>query len=72
MDMAQAFALASGALVATNFASILIAGKRLDATGAPPPDLRKKPPVSVVIPVRGIENFTGETLERAFRLSWPR
>ena len=72
MDMAQAFALASGALVATNLASILIAGKRLDATGAPPPDLRKKPPVSIVIPVRGIENFTGETLERAFRLSWPR
>ncbi|WP_421592545.1 ceramide glucosyltransferase [Shinella sp. M27] len=72
MDMAQAFALASGALVATNLASILIAGRRLDATGAPPPDLRKKPPVSIVIPVRGIENFTGETLERAFRLSWPR
>ncbi|RFZ86564.1 ceramide glucosyltransferase [Shinella sp. WSJ-2] len=72
MDMAQAFALASGALVATNLASILIAGRRLDAMGAPPPDLRKKPPVSIVIPVRGIENFTGETLERAFRLSWPR
>ncbi|WP_313528658.1 ceramide glucosyltransferase [Shinella sp.] len=72
MDMAQAFALASGALVATNLASILIAGRRLDATGAPPPDLRKKPPVSIVIPVRGIENFTGETLKRAFRLSWPR
>lgn len=72
MDMAQAFALASGALVATNLASILIAGRRLDAMGAPPPDLRKKPPVSIVIPVRGIENFTCETLERAFRLSWPR
>ncbi|MCR6501954.1 ceramide glucosyltransferase [Shinella sp. CPCC 101442] len=70
--MAQAFALASGALVATNLASILIAGKRLDAAGALPPDLRKKPPVSVVIPVRGIENFTAETLERAFRLTWPR
>nr|WP_314094083.1 ceramide glucosyltransferase [uncultured Shinella sp.] len=72
MDMAQAFALASGALIATNLASILIAGRRLDALGTPPPDLRKKPPVSIVIPVRGIENFTGETLERAFRLSWPR
>lgn len=71
MDMAQAFALASGALVATNLASILIAGKRLKATGFPPPDLRKKPPVSIVIPVRGIENFTAETLSRAFRLSWP-
>ncbi|MCJ8051759.1 ceramide glucosyltransferase [Shinella curvata] len=70
--MAQAFALASGALVATNLVSILIAGRRLDATGAPPPDLRKKPPVSLVVPVRGIENFTAETLERAFRLTWPR
>jgi ceramide glucosyltransferase len=72
MDMAQAFALASGALVATNLASIVIAGLRLDRAGAPPPDLRKTPPVSIVVPVRGIENFSGETLERAFRLAWPR
>ena len=71
MDMAQAFALASGALVATNLVSILVAGRRLDATGAPPPELRKKPPVSIVVPVRGIENFSHETLERAFRLVWP-
>ncbi|MGD9478994.1 ceramide glucosyltransferase [Shinella sp. G-2] len=71
MDMAQALALASGALVATNLASILVAGKRLKPAGAPPPDIRKKPPVSVVVPVRGIENFSAETLERAFRLTWP-
>jgi ceramide glucosyltransferase len=71
MDMAQALALASGALVATNLASILIAGRRLKATDAPPRDIRKKPPVSVVIPVRGIENFSAETLDRAFRLTWP-
>ena len=71
MDMAQAFALASGALVATNLASILVAGRRLKPTGTPPPDLRKKPPVSIVIPVRGIENFSAETLQRAFRLTWP-
>jgi len=71
MDMAQALALASGALVATNLASILVAGKRLKPAGAPPPDLRKKPPVSIVIPVRGIENFSAETLDRAFRLDWP-
>ncbi|WP_411036778.1 ceramide glucosyltransferase [Shinella sp. BYT-45] len=71
MDMAQAFALASGALVATNLASILIAGKRLKPTGAPPPEIAEKPPVSIVIPVRGIENFSAETLARAFRLTWP-
>lgn len=71
MDMAQAFALASGALVATNLASILVAGKRLKPTGAPPPGIDKKPPVSIVIPVRGIENFSAETLSRAFRLTWP-
>jgi ceramide glucosyltransferase len=71
MDMAQAFALASGALVATNLASILVAGKRLKANGSPPPDIRKKPPVSIVVPVRGIENFSAETLDRAFRLTWP-
>jgi len=72
MDMAQALALASGALVATNLASILIAGKRLKPAGAPPPALGGKPPVSIVIPVRGVERFSGETLARAFRLDWPR
>jgi len=72
MDTAQALALASGALVATNLASILVAGRRLDPAGAPPPEVRKKPPVSIVVPVRGIENFSAETLERAFRLTWPK
>lgn len=72
MDMAQALALASGALVATNLASILIAARRLSPAGAPPPDVRKKPPVSIVVPLRGIENFSAETLDRAFRLDWPK
>ncbi|MGQ3214875.1 MAG: glycosyltransferase, partial [Shinella sp.] len=71
MDMAQAFALASGALVATNLASIVIAGKRLKPADAAPPTIDEKPPVSIVVPVRGIENFTAETLDRAFRLTWP-
>ncbi len=71
MDMAQAFALASGALVATNLASILIAGRRLKAADAAPPEIEEKPPVSIVVPVRGIENFSAETLARAFRLTWP-
>jgi ceramide glucosyltransferase len=72
MDMAQALALASGALVAINLASILVAGKRLKPAGAPPPRIDGKPPVSIVIPVRGIERFSDETLARAFRLDWPR
>lgn len=72
MDMAQALALASGALVATNLASILIAARRLSPAGATPPDVRKKPPVSIVVPLRGIENFSAETLDRAFRLDWPK
>ena len=71
MEPAQAFALASGALVATNLLSILIAGGRLKHTDAAAPDIEEKPPVSIVVPVRGIENFSAETLERAFRLTWP-
>jgi ceramide glucosyltransferase len=71
MDMAQAFALASGALVATNLASILIAGRRLASSNAAPPAIEEKPPVSIIVPVRGIENFSTETLDRAFRLTWP-
>ena len=71
MDMAQALALASGALVATNLASVLIAGRRLKPGGTPPPDIARKPPVSIVIPLRGIENFSTKTLDRAFRLTWP-
>ena len=71
MDMALAFALASGALVATNLLSILVAGRRLEPTGAAPPAPKETPPVSIVIPVRGIENFSAQTLGRAFRLTWP-
>lgn len=71
MDMAQAFALASGALVAINLASILVACRRMNPADAAPLPVEEKPPVSIVVPVRGIENFSAETLERAFRLTWP-
>ena len=36
------------------------------------PPAGKSPPVSIVVPSRGVEPFTQETLERAFSLDWPR
>jgi ceramide glucosyltransferase len=71
MDIAQALALASGTLVTVNLASILIAGRRLKPADAGPRPVESQPPVSIVVPVRGIENFSDETLDRAFRLTWP-
>jgi ceramide glucosyltransferase len=69
--MEMALALASGTLVAVNLASILIAGRRMTSRQDPAPVLQAKPPVSIVVPMRGIENFTEETLNAAFRLNWP-
>lgn len=63
--------LASGVLIAANGISIGIAMGRLSRNGSPAPALAEKPPVSVVIPACGIENFTPLTLERAFNLDWP-
>jgi ceramide glucosyltransferase len=64
-------AAAAGALIAANWLSIGIAMGRLWRNGKPAPGLVEKPPVSVVIPVCGIENFTSLTLQRAFDLDWP-
>ncbi|WP_292379879.1 ceramide glucosyltransferase, partial [Mesorhizobium sp.] len=36
------------------------------------PPSSKQPPVSIVVPSRGVEPFTQETLDRAFSLDWPR
>ncbi len=63
--------LASGVLIAANGISIGIAMGRLARNGSPAPALTEKPPVSVVVPTCGIENFTSLTLERAFDLDWP-
>ncbi len=63
--------LASGALIAANGISIGVAMRRLSRNGRPAPELSEKPPVTVVIPACGIENFTSLTLERAFDLDWP-
>lgn len=69
--MSIVLGLASGALIAVNGLSIGIAMGRLARNGTPAPALEEKPPVSVVIPTCGIENFTGLTLEHAFDLDWP-
>lgn len=67
-----AAAVLSTALILSNLAGILLATFRLKRprTLARPPG--KAPPVSIVIPSRGVEPFTEETLQRAFSLDWPR
>jgi len=67
-----AAAVLSTALILSNLAGILLAAFRLKRrrTLARPPG--KAPPVSIVIPSRGVEPFTEETLQRAFSLDWPR
>lgn len=57
-------------LILVNLATLAIAAWRLgrDGEAATPDDA---PPVSIVIPLRGVEPYTLETLARAFRLSWP-
>jgi ceramide glucosyltransferase len=69
--MSFILAVAACALVVANGISIGIAMWRLARHGRPAPALAQKPPVSVVIPACGIENFTPLTLERAFKLNWP-
>jgi ceramide glucosyltransferase len=69
--MSFILAVAACALVVANGISIGIAMWRLARHGRPAPELVQKPPVSVVVPACGIENFTPLTLERAFNLNWP-
>ena len=59
-----------GLLLLVNLASILIAAWRLDPDGVEAPAAVGRQAVSIVIPVRGIETFSHETLARAFRLEW--
>lgn len=71
MELTVAASAASLTLISINAVAILLASSRLRPQGellAPQADA---PPVSVVIPSRGIESFTQETLERAFSLDWP-
>jgi ceramide glucosyltransferase len=71
MELTFIAALLSIALLLSNLASILLASLKLKRPGriAPP---GKAPPVSIVVPSRGVEPFAAETLERAFSLDWPR
>ncbi|TGU84997.1 ceramide glucosyltransferase, partial [Mesorhizobium sp. M00.F.Ca.ET.151.01.1.1] len=65
-------AFASSALLLSNLAGILLASLRLEAHRVIPAPSGKQPPVSIVVPSRGVEPFTEETLGRAFSLDWPR
>ncbi|WJH42241.1 ceramide glucosyltransferase [Aliirhizobium terrae] len=71
MSLSLIFGLAACALILANGISIGIAMWRLSRNGHPAPEFAEKPPVSLVIPACGIENFTPLTLERAFVLDWP-
>ncbi|TPK67643.1 glycosyltransferase [Mesorhizobium sp. B2-4-19] len=72
MELTLITASLSSALIASNLASILLAASRLRRRTTIAPPAGKSPPVSIVIPWRGVEPFTQETLERAFSLDWPR
>ena len=59
------------ALIASNLASIALAASRLRRRKPIAPPDGEAAAVSIVVPARGIEPFTAETLERAFSLDWP-
>ena len=69
--METVFALCAILLLGFNLLSIVLAGWRLTRPDAENDLVRQKPPVSLVVPLRGVENFTPLTLSRAFELNWP-
>ncbi|RUT97583.1 ceramide glucosyltransferase [Mesorhizobium sp. USDA-HM6] len=71
MELTLSAAFASSALLLSNFASILLASSRLKPRRLIPPPAEKQPPVSIIVPSRGVEPFAEETLDRAFSLDWP-
>lgn len=72
MELTIAAGLASSALLSVNLASILLASSRLKRRHVIAPPSSARPPVSIIVPSRGVEPFTPETLQRAFSLDWPR
>ncbi|WP_217575286.1 ceramide glucosyltransferase [Mesorhizobium sp. GbtcB19] len=72
MELTIAAGLASSALLLSNLASILLAASRLKRRHVIAPPAGAQPPVTIIVPSRGIEPFTQETLQRAFSLDWPR
>lgn len=69
--MIIAFTAAAAILVFVNLLSIIIAGWRMARSGELAPLVKQRPPVSIVVPARGIEPFAAETLAHAFALDWP-
>ncbi|AZO56513.1 MULTISPECIES: ceramide glucosyltransferase [unclassified Mesorhizobium] len=72
MELTFIAASLSTALILSNAASILLAASQLKRRTTIAPPAGKSQPVSIVVPSRGVEPFTHETLERAFALDWPR
>lgn len=72
MELTVIAALLSTLLLLSNLASIVLASLSLRRPRPIAPPARKAPPVSIVVPSRGVEPFTQETLQRAFSLGWPR
>ncbi|TPI15730.1 glycosyltransferase [Mesorhizobium sp. B4-1-3] len=70
MELTIAAGLASSALLLSNLASISLASSRLKRRHVIAPPTGAKP-VSIIVPSRGVETFTQETLQRAFSLDWP-
>ena len=69
--METVFALCAILLLAFNLLGIVLAGWRLTRRDTENALVRQKPPVSLVVPLLGVENFTPLTLSRAFELDWP-
>ena len=67
-----AAALLSIALLLSNLTGILLASFKLRRPRTIAPPIGEAPGVSIVVPARGVEPFTEETLARAFSLDWPR
>ncbi|MBN9220719.1 MAG: glycosyltransferase [Mesorhizobium sp.] len=72
MELSLIAASLSTALILSNAASIALAASQLKRRVSIAPPAGRAQPVSIVVPSRGVEPFTHETLERAFTLDWPR
>ena len=70
-SMETVFALCAILLLGFNLLGIVLAGWRLTRPDAENDLVRQTPAVSLVVPLRGVENFTSLTLSRAFELNWP-
>ncbi|TJV75360.1 MAG: ceramide glucosyltransferase, partial [Mesorhizobium sp.] len=62
MELTVTAASLSVALLVVNLASILLASLKLKRPGRITPPAGKAQPVSIVVPSRGVEPFTEETL----------